>query len=57
MKVCREEQVLKEFAGKLKDGISMEMVTIRDCTGEESVLRRRADKALKCRNLLICKER
>lgn len=36
-------RVRKEFVEKLKAAVSMEMVTIRDCTGEKSALRRRVD--------------
>ena len=36
-------RVRKEFAEKLKTAVSMEMVTIRDCTGDENILRRRVD--------------
>ena len=36
-------RVRKEFAEELKNAISIEMVVIRDCTGEKSVLRRRVD--------------
>lgn len=36
-------RVRKEFAEKLKAAVSMEMVTVRDCTGEENILRRRVD--------------
>ena len=38
-----KKNAVKEFAEKLKAVISMEMVTIKDCTGDESILRRRVD--------------
>lgn len=39
----KNNRVRKEFAEKLKTAISMEMVTIKDCTGDENILRRRVD--------------
>ena len=36
-------RVRKEFVEKLKTVVSMEMVIVRDCTGEENILRRRID--------------
>ena len=38
-----ERRVVEELAEKLKAVISNEMVVVRDCTGEESALRRRVD--------------
>ena len=39
----KKKNVVEAFAEKLKTAISMEMVTIRDCTGDENILRRRVD--------------
>lgn len=38
-----ERRAVEEFVEKLKNVVSMEMVTIRDCTGDENILRRRVD--------------